>query len=116
MTKLESLKTQTSAEGNDAASILHRGFGRKKRLALADPGIGGAPMTDDKRMLCVAEFCHRYAIGKTMAYAEMAAGRLRYCQHGKRRLIHVDDAEAWGVSTRQPQPPCGPDSSNRGAQ
>jgi hypothetical protein len=112
-TKRENLETESFAEANKAASIPHCGFGRN-RPALA--GLGGLPRTDDNRMLCVAEFCHRYAIGKTMAYAEMAAGRLRYCQHGKRRLIHVDDAEAWGVSTRQPQPPCGPDSSNRGAQ
>jgi Helix-turn-helix domain len=114
MAKLENLKTQT---GNDAASILHRGFGRKKRPALADPGIGGVPLIgDSRRMLSVAEFCNRYGIGKTMAYAEMRAGRLRYCQHGKRRLIHVEDAEGWAVSTRKPQPPCGPDSSNRGPE
>ena len=112
-TKRENLETESFTEANEAASIPHCGFGRN-RLGLA--GLGGLPRTDDKRMLCVAEFCHRYAIGKTMAYTEMAAGRLRYCQHGKRRLIHVDDAEAWGVSTRQPQTPCGPDSSNRGAE
>jgi hypothetical protein len=66
---------------------------------------------DSKRLLSVAEFCHRYGIGKTMAYAEMRAGRLRYCLHGKRRLIHVDDAESWAVSTRQPPAPV----SNRGS-
>jgi hypothetical protein len=42
-----------------------------KRAALADPGIGGVPLIgDSKRMLSVSEFCHRYGIGKTLAYAE----------------------------------------------
>jgi hypothetical protein len=119
MTKLENLKTETFAEGNDAASIPHRGFGRKKRFALADPGIGGVPLIgDSKRTLSVAEFCHRYGIGKTLAYAEMKLGRLRFCTCGRRRLISVDDAEAWLASTRQPLP-AGLDSgpvSARGAQ
>ncbi len=53
-------------------------------------------------MLSVREFCRRYGIGKTLAYAEMAGGRLRHCKCGTRRLIFVDDAEAWANSTRQP--------------
>jgi hypothetical protein len=64
--------------------------------------IGGAPMTDDKRMLSVREFCHRYSIGRTTAYAEMAAGQLVYCQARRRRLIRVDDAEDWSRSIRRP--------------
>jgi hypothetical protein len=89
----------------------------QSRPALVNPGIGGVPLIgDSKRLLSVAEFCHRYGIGKTMAYAEMRAGRLRYCLHGKRRLIHVDDAESWAVSTRQLAGlDSGPDSS-RGAE
>jgi hypothetical protein len=62
-------------------------------------------MTDGTRMLSVREFCRRYGIGKTLAYAEMAGGRLRHCKCGTRRLIFVDDAEAWANSTRQPLAP-----------
>jgi|GEM_PF-4871555 hypothetical protein len=105
MANSENLKTQTFAEGNEAASIPNQGFG-VKRAALA-PG---------KRMLSVSEFCYSYGIGKTLGYAEMKFGRLRFCICGRRRLIAVDDAEAWLASTRQLQPPCGPDSSNRGAE
>ena len=57
-------------------------------------------MTDTKRMLSVAEFCHRYGIGKTLAYAEMAAGRLPFVKRGRRRLIPVDGAEAWAAPSQ----------------
>jgi excisionase family DNA binding protein len=66
--------------------------------------VGQMPITDGVRMISVDEFCRRYGIGKTMTYAEMAAGRLRYCACGRRRLISVDDAEAWADSIRQPAP------------
>jgi hypothetical protein len=56
-------------------------------------------MTDNKRMLSVKEFCLRYGIGKTMAYAEMAGGRLSFVKRGSRRLIPVDGAEAWASPT-----------------
>ena len=59
-------------------------------------------MTGGKRMLSVAEFCHQYGIGKTMAYAEMAAGRLPSIKRGSRRLIPVDAANAWAAPTPQP--------------
>ena len=60
-----------------------------------DHDLGGAQMHGQRRMLSVAEFCNCYGIGKTMAYAEMAAGRLQSLKRGKRRLIPVDGAEAW---------------------
>lgn len=50
---------------------------------------------DGKRMLSVKEFCHRYGIGRTMAYDEIDAGRLRSVKRGGRRLVPVDAAEAW---------------------
>jgi predicted DNA-binding transcriptional regulator AlpA len=59
-------------------------------------------MIDDKRVLSIREFCHCYGIGRTTAYSEMTAGRLVSCQAGRRRLIRVDDAEAWSMSTRRP--------------
>jgi excisionase family DNA binding protein len=60
-----------------------------------DRDVGTAPMVGQKRMLSVTEFCHLYGVGKTMAYAEMAAGHLPFVKKGKRRLIPVDGAEAW---------------------
>jgi hypothetical protein len=114
MTRYAKLQAPT-VKTNQAAPIRRCRVG-KNQVAPADSEIGGAPMTDDRRVLSIAAFCHRYDIGRTMAYAEMAAGRLRFCKVGRSRRVRVDDAESWSISTRQPQPPCGPDSSNRGAE
>jgi hypothetical protein len=113
MTRFAKLQTPT-VKTNQAAPI--RRCRVVKNKAPADSEIGGPPMIDDRRALSVPNFCRCFGIGKTLAYAEMKLGRLRYCICGRRRLISVDDAEEWLASTRQPQPPCGPDSSNRGAQ
>jgi hypothetical protein len=104
-----------TTETDNSTSIPNCGFGGD-RAALETPGIGGLPIPDGKRVLSIAAFCHCYDIGRTMAYVEMAAGRLRYCKVGRSRRVRVDDAESWSLSTRQPHPPCGPDSSNRGVQ
>jgi excisionase family DNA binding protein len=48
-----------------------------------------------QRALSVEEFCRRYSIGRTKAYQELGAGRLRARKVGKRTLITEDDAEAW---------------------
>jgi hypothetical protein len=37
----------------------------------------------------------RYAVGKTLTYAEIKAGRLRAVKVGFRTLILHDDSEAW---------------------
>jgi excisionase family DNA binding protein len=47
------------------------------------------------RAFCVEEFCRRYGVGRTTAYAEMKAGRLPRRKIGRRSLIAEDDAEAW---------------------
>jgi excisionase family DNA binding protein len=47
------------------------------------------------RALSISEFCRRYGIGRTTAYAEIVAGRLRAIKVGQRTLITADDAEAW---------------------
>ena len=47
------------------------------------------------RAFSIDEFCRRYGIGRTTAYAEISAGRLRRRKVGKRSLIAEDDAEAW---------------------
>jgi excisionase family DNA binding protein len=48
-----------------------------------------------QRALTIDEFCRRYGIGRTSAYAEIAAGRLRAVKVGRKTLIIVDDAEEW---------------------
>ena len=53
------------------------------------------PQTDTgRRALRVDEFCERYAVGRTTAYAMIKAGELRSVVVGGRRLIPVDVAEA----------------------
>jgi hypothetical protein len=53
-----------------------------------------------KVALSVPEFCHRYGIGTTAAYAEMKAGRLIARKAGRRTLIRVEDAERWFTGLR----------------
>jgi len=49
----------------------------------------------NSRAFSIEEFCRIYSIGRTTAYAEMSAGRLKRRKVGKRSLITRDDAEAW---------------------
>ena len=71
---------------------------------ISDSSLAIGQTTERKRMISVAEFCHLYGIGKSLAYAEMTSGHLRFCKIGRSRRIRVDDAEAWSISTRQPLP------------
>jgi hypothetical protein len=48
-----------------------------------------------QRAMSIAEFCQRYAIGRTMAYAEIKTKRLRARKAGRRTVITEDDAEDW---------------------
>jgi excisionase family DNA binding protein len=48
-----------------------------------------------RRAFPIREFCRRYGIGRTNAYQEIAAGRLRAVKVGRRTLITHDAAEAW---------------------
>lgn len=48
-----------------------------------------------QRAMSVVEFCNRYGIGRTMAYAEIKTKRLRARKAGKRTIITEDDAEDW---------------------
>jgi excisionase family DNA binding protein len=43
----------------------------------------------------IREFCARYAIGRTKAYAEISSGRLRAVKVGRRTLIIEADAQIW---------------------
>ena len=48
-----------------------------------------------KASLTVAEFCDRFSVGRTLVYAEIAAGRLLTRKCGRKTLIRVTDAAAW---------------------
>ena len=47
------------------------------------------------RAFPIREFCRRYGIGRTVAYKEISAGRLRAVKVGRRTLITQEAAEAW---------------------
>jgi excisionase family DNA binding protein len=50
------------------------------------------------RAFSIPEFCRRYGIGRTNAYHEIAAGRLRAVKVGRRTLVTADAAEVWLAS------------------
>jgi excisionase family DNA binding protein len=50
------------------------------------------------------DFCRLYGIGRTKAYAEIAAHRLRAVKVGRRTLISHDAAEAWLASRPELNP------------
>lgn len=43
----------------------------------------------------IAAFCRSFGIGRSLAYSEIAAGRLRVRKAGRRTLVLKADAEAW---------------------
>ena len=51
-----------------------------------------------KRTLSVDAFCELYSVGRTMAYSEIAAGRLQAFNIGRKRLITSEAAESWLAS------------------
>jgi hypothetical protein len=48
-----------------------------------------------QRAMSVQAFCERYDIGRTKAYEEINAGRLKARKAGRRTIITADDAEDW---------------------
>jgi excisionase family DNA binding protein len=48
-----------------------------------------------QRAMSIEQFCQRYEIGRTTAYAEIREGRLRARKCGKRTIIADDDADNW---------------------
>jgi hypothetical protein len=48
-----------------------------------------------QRAMSLAQFCEWYGLGRTKAYEELKAGRLRGRKCGKRTIIADDDAERW---------------------
>ncbi|UGY11800.1 helix-turn-helix domain-containing protein (plasmid) [Bradyrhizobium septentrionale] len=84
-----------------------RKLGRDKRSASSgtanvnprrDARTVGIEHRNAKRALTIAEFCARYSIGRTHAYAEIGARYLPAIKVGRRTLIRVEDAEAWLAS------------------
>lgn len=58
-----------------------------------------------KRALSVDKFCDLYSVGRTLAYNEMAAGRLKSITIGRKRLIPAESAESWFAGySLQPSP------------
>jgi hypothetical protein len=47
------------------------------------------------RAMSIAEFCSAYGIGRTKAWQERKAGRLKVHYCGNRPLVGYDDAETW---------------------
>jgi len=48
-----------------------------------------------QQAMSVEEFCDRYGIGRTTAYAEIKEGRLRARKCGRRTIIADDDGDEW---------------------
>lgn len=55
-----------------------------------------------QRLLSAEEAALRLGIGRTQVYVEMAAGRLESRKIGRRRLIAVEDLEAYIDRTSTP--------------
>ena len=49
----------------------------------------------EKKALTISEFCRFYGIGKTRAYQEIKAGRLRVAKVGRRTLVPTVSANLW---------------------
>lgn len=62
---------------------------------------GAVGKLEPKRAYSVTEFCELYGIGRSKAYDEMKAGRLKYRKCGRRRLIGEDDARDWFDALQQ---------------
>ena len=53
------------------------------------------PENHKLELMNVNDFLHRYSIGRTSFYREVAAGRLRIRKFGTATRIARTDAEAW---------------------
>ncbi len=60
-------------------------------------GLGTKAM-DAPELMTVGDFLARYSIGRTTAYREVAAGRLKMRKLGTATRIARTDAEAWADS------------------
>jgi excisionase family DNA binding protein len=85
-------------------------MGRSPADADGTGNDAGSPPTAT-RAFSINEFCRAYGIGRTTAYAEIAAGRLRAVKAGGRTLIAADAAETWLASLPEVKPPAVGDAS-----
>jgi excisionase family DNA binding protein len=61
-------------------------------------GLIEASPAPDRLAYTIDEFCRAVTIGQSLAYAEIAAGRLKVVRVGRRTLVPVDAAKAWLAS------------------
>jgi excisionase family DNA binding protein len=62
-------------------------------------------MSTDVQAFTVKTFCEAFGIGRSLAYEEIAAGRLKVRKLGRRTLILRPDAERWAKSLPIPGRP-----------
>jgi len=67
--------------------------------------LGSTSGVSPPAALSIEDFCARYAIGRTTAYTELKAGRLRPTKVGRRTIIAVSDADAWLAAARDASEP-----------
>lgn len=60
--------------------------------------MSAAALAPTRGNFTLNEFLSWAGVGRTMAYAEIKAGRLVALKCGNRTLIRVEDAEAWRAS------------------
>ena len=58
-----------------------------------------------RRALSIDGFCKLYGLGRTFAYEQIKAGKLRAVKCGNRTLILRCDAEGWGGRFPHWEPP-----------
>jgi excisionase family DNA binding protein len=52
-------------------------------------------MNTQRKVLTVEQFAQDYGIGRTRAFAEIAAGRLKVMKFGRNTRVARTDADAW---------------------
>jgi hypothetical protein len=57
------------------------------------------------RAYSVAEFCSTYAVGRSIAFELIAAGKLKAHKLGHKTIVLADDAEEWLRSLPQTATP-----------
>jgi hypothetical protein len=57
--------------------------------------MSGAEIASNQGAMSVETFCRWASIGRTIAYREIAEGRLQVRKLGRRTLIPVAEAERW---------------------
>ena len=62
---------------------------------------------NEKAAYPFSEFLERFGVGRTKAYEEIKAGRLKARKSGSRTIILASDAQAWldGLPALHSQPP-----------